>query len=116
MELTTETVGDVLVVAITREHFDASNSDHIGQTMRALFSQGTKLVLDLARVRFVDSTGLGAIFACMKALDALGGTLKLCGLTQRVEVLFDLVRMNKLVDVFPTRQEAIHSFTQPSGA
>lgn len=111
MELTTETIGDVLVVAVTRDHFDASNSDHIGKAIRAMLEEGTKLVLDLSRVRFVDSTGLGSIFACMKALDALGGCLKISGLTERVEVLFDLVRMNKLVDIFPTRQQAIESFT-----
>lgn len=112
MELTTETVGDVLVVAILRDHLDASNHDHIAKTIEALLKADTKLVLDLARVRFIDSTGLGAIFATMKRLDTLGGHFIVCGLTERVRVLFDLVRMGKLVDIYPTRQEAVASFSK----
>ncbi len=68
------------------------------------------MVLDMGRLRFVDSSGIGAILSCTKALSAVKGSLKLCSVTDPVQNLFQLIHMDRILEVYPTREEAIGSF------
>jgi anti-sigma B factor antagonist len=67
-------------------------------------------VIDLSRLRFVDSSGLGAFISCLRKLNAKGGDLKLCGMSKQVRAVFELVRMHRIFDIFGTREEALRAF------
>jgi len=69
----------------------------------------SKVVFDLRELRFVDSSGLGAILSCLRQLNAKGGDLKLCEMTKPVRALFELVRMHKIFDIYVTRGEALRA-------
>ncbi|MBI3736649.1 STAS domain-containing protein, partial [Candidatus Sumerlaeota bacterium] len=58
----------------------------------------------------LDSSGLGAILSCLRKLNSVGGDLKLCAMSKPVHTLFELVRMHKIFEIFPTRDEAVRSF------
>ena len=73
---------------------------------------GRQLVLDLGKVQFVDSSGLGAILSASRQLLETGGDLKICSLTPPVRVLFELVRMHRVFDVLNDREEALGAFAQ----
>jgi len=64
----------------------------------------------LGRLRFVDSSGLGAFISCLRKLNAKGGDLKLCGMSKQVRAVFELVRMHRIFDIFGTRDEALRAF------
>jgi len=68
-------------------------------------------VLDLSRLRFVDSSGLGALLSCLRQLTGRGGDLRLSGMSKPVRALFELVRMHRIFDIYPTKEEAIKAFT-----
>ena len=70
----------------------------------------TKVVLDLSRLRFVDSSGLGAMLSCLRQLSAKHGDLKLCGMSKQVRAVFELVRMHRIFDISGTKEEAVHAF------
>ena len=53
-----------------------------------MLQANTKLVLDLSRLRFVDSSGLGAMLSCLRQLSAKNGDLKLCGMSKQVRAAF----------------------------
>ncbi len=110
MQLNVESVDGVTVVRLVGEHLDASNSgDFKAEAMPVLAGQ-RQVVLDLSAVEFVDSSGLGAILSCLRMLNAHQGDLKLCGMAKPVRVLFELVRMHRIFDIFETLDEAIASF------
>ena len=69
-------------------------------TSRRCSSRARKVVFDLRELRFVDSSGLGAILSCLRQLNGKGGELKLCGMTKPVRALFELVRMHKIFDIY----------------
>jgi anti-sigma B factor antagonist len=69
-----------------------------------------KVVIDLSRVEFVDSSGCGALLSCLRQLGDRGGDLKLCGVQKNVERLFELVRMNRIIDIYPSKEEALKGF------
>jgi anti-sigma B factor antagonist len=89
---------------------DAGNAGEFKRDIAPLLEAHAKLVLDLSRVRFVDSSGLGAFISCLRKLNAKGGDLKLCGMSKQVRAVFELVRMHRVFDICETREEAVHAF------
>ena len=110
MQLAVEKVGGVAVVVIPVEELDASNAAEFKHDMAPVLEAHANLVLDLSRLRFVDSSGLGAFISCLRKLNARGGDLKLSGLSKQVRAVFELVRMHRVFDIFATRQEAVRTF------
>jgi anti-sigma B factor antagonist len=66
--------------------------------------------VDLSHLRFVDSSGLGAMLSCLRQLNATGGDLKLCGMSKAVRAVFELVRMHRIFDIYDTRELAVSAF------
>jgi anti-sigma B factor antagonist len=114
MQLVIETVGTVAITAIPVDELDAGNAEEFKRDITPLLEAHLHLVLDLSRVRFVDSSGLGAFISCLRKLNARGGDLKLCGMTKRVRAVFELVRMHRVFDILATKEEAVRAFERPA--
>jgi anti-sigma B factor antagonist len=110
MHLAIEKVGNVAVAAVPVEELDASNAGEFKHDIAPLLEVHTQMVLDLSRLRFVDSSGLGAFISCLRKLNAKGGDLKLCGMSKQVRAVFELVRMHRVFDILATREEAVRAF------
>jgi anti-sigma B factor antagonist len=110
MEFRAEKVGDVVIAAVPVDELDASNAGEFKRDIAPLLETNAKLVLDLSRVRFVDSSGLGAFISCLRKLNAKGGDLKLCGMSKQVRAVFELVRMHRVFDILGTRDDAVRAF------
>lgn len=114
MQVTTEKVGDVTFVALDAESLDASNIGEFKSAFAAAVAPNARVVLDLERVQFIDSSGCGAILACLRQLGQVGADLKLCSVTRPVRSLFELVRLHRILDICENREAAIKAF-QASG-
>ena len=110
MDLSTETVGNILVIAPMFRHVDAANSKEFKEAIVPLLAQSGHVLIDLSEIQFLDSSGLGVLLSCLRHAKRGGGELKLCGLTRPVHVLFELVRMHRVFEIFPARDEALRSF------
>ena len=116
MELASERIGDVTVVVLPGEQLDAGNAKEFKRDIAALLEPSSKVVFDLGELRFVDSSGLGAILSCLRQLNAKGGDLKLCEMSKPVRALFELVRMHKIFDIYGTKDDALRAFANTSHA
>jgi anti-sigma B factor antagonist len=112
MQLAIETVGTVAVAAMPVEELDAGNVAEFKRDIAPLLEAHANLALDLSRLRFVDSSGLGAFISCLRKLNAKGGDLKLCGMTKQVRAVFELVRMHRVFDILATKEDAVRAFQQ----
>ena len=110
MEIAVDKMDDVAVAVVPVDELDASNAGEFKRDIAPVLEANTKLVLDLSRLRFVDSSGLGALLSCLRQLSAKGGDLKLCGMSKQVRALFELVRMHRIFDIYGTREEAVKAF------
>ena len=83
----------------------------IKQKIDELVGKGIKsVVLDLAQVPYIDSSGLGELIRCYTTMKKAGGALKLANLTEKI---VDLLTITKLVTVFEYHNsvdEAVKSF------
>lgn len=107
MKITTENIGDVTVATIPGNSLDASNAKEFKCDIAPILEDNGKVLLDMSSLQFVDSSGLGAILSCLRLLKSKGGNLFLCGMSQPVRTLFELVRMHKIFEIFSTKEEAI---------
>lgn len=110
MNLVSNQMGDVTVTTIPVEELDASNAGEFKRDIAPVIDAQNKVVLDLSRLRFVDSSGLGAFISCLRKLNAKGGDLKLCGMSKQVRAVFELVRMHRVFDICATSEDAVRAF------
>lgn len=114
MELRIEETGGVAVVALPMEELDADNAAELKREMLPLLESRTRVVFDLSRLRFMDSSGLGVFLSCLRRLSAKGGDLKLCCVAPPVRAVIELVRMNRILELHGTREDAVRAFGQKS--
>lgn len=111
MQLTTEEHGEIVKIVVQEERMDAHNSGSLKEEMLKLFDEGKcNLVIDLSSVRFVDSSGLGALVSGFKNASTKDGNLKLCCLQPQVRSMFELTRLHRVFEIFTSADEALDSF------
>lgn len=105
IEVTRE--GGVAVIAPTVRRLDAAAAPGFKRSVVQLIEGGAhQLVLDLALVEFLDSSGLGAMVSILKALGGRGG-IAICNARGGVMSLFKLTRMDKVFAILVSREEAV---------
>ena len=111
MQLNITEQGDIVKISIEEERMDAHNSGDLKEQMLQLFDEGKcNLMIDLGTVRFIDSSGLGALVSGFKNASAREGSLKLCCLQPQVRSMFELTRLHRVFEIFPSQEEALKSF------
>ncbi len=108
----TERSEGVAVLELPFEELDASSVGAFKRDVAPLLEHETKLVFDLTRLRFIDSSGLGAFLSCLRNVTARGGDLKLCSPSYAVFAVLQLVRMDRIFDVHATREAAVRAFAE----
>jgi len=77
----------------------------------AAVSDGVRqLVLNLAQVDFIDSTGLGAVVMCSTTMRKAGGTVKLLNLSRRNIELLVMTKLATVFETFTDETDAVNSF------
>src|SRR5260370_6822085 len=102
--------GGWLVGKVDSKILEERSGGAFKDAMKPLLIQDAKLVSDLSSVEFIDSSGLGALVSCLRQAHTTGGEIKLAGLKKPVRVLFELVRMHRVFEVFNNPDEAVTSY------
>ena len=112
MNMQIEDKGVAVLVVVQEERLDAHNSGEFKNHIMRLFEEGKNhLIIDLQAVRFVDSSGLGALVSGFKNASSRSGSLKLSGLQLQVKSMFELTRLHRVFEVFADVDEALASFS-----
>ena len=69
-----------------------------------------KIVIDLGRVTFLDSFGVGTLIDCYMTVRERGGVLKLCAVPPRVTSILQITKLNTVFEVYKSEAEALTSF------
>lgn len=67
----------------------------------------THVLINLERVDYLDSTGLGILIGGVKRLKEQGGALRLVGPSARITRIFEITGLNKIFDVYATERDAL---------
>lgn len=110
MQILDKKIGHILVVKPLEKRIDASVATDFKDQMAAWVKAGNKwIILDLAEVDFIDSLGLGAIISSFKTVRINEGNLVICGPKETVMKLFQLTRMDRVLQIFVSLAGAVNS-------
>ncbi len=113
MEFKVEPAGDVAVIVIPAETLEMKNIQDFKDNIVSHLEGHKKIVFDLGRLNFIDSSGCGSLSFCMRTMKEKedGSNIYLCCANNQVSATFRLIRLNRVFDIFETRDDAINAFT-----
>jgi anti-sigma B factor antagonist len=112
MNMQEKRVGHVVVLTVDGDiTLGESGAARLAETVRRLVQRGEEqLVLDLGRVRYVDSAGLGELVQCAAIARNRGSVVKLVNVTKRLRDLLVVTKLLTVFDCFDREEEAVESF------
>lgn len=110
MKFKSEKTDDVLVIRVITDALDAANAIEFKSDISPLLKTSKKIAMDMNRVKFMDSSGVGAMLSCLRALHAENGELKLFNVKDQLLQLFKLVRLDRIIDIHNSKKSAIKAF------
>jgi anti-sigma B factor antagonist len=112
VKLTTRQVGDVTVVDAVGRITLGEGASTFRDTVRDLASNGhKKMLLNLAEVSYIDSSGIGEMVSGFTTVTNQGGQVKLLNLTKRVKDLLQITKLYTVFEVFDDEAAAVRSFS-----
>jgi anti-sigma B factor antagonist len=104
-------VGDVTILDLDGKVTIGEGSVALRTAIRRLLEEGKKkILLNLAKVGYIDSSGIGELVSSYTAINKEGGELKLLNLTQKIQDLLTITKLLTVFDVYESEEEALASF------
>jgi anti-sigma B factor antagonist len=103
--------GDVIILDMDGEVRIGDSSTALRSAIRNLVSGGNKrILLNLAGVKYIDSSGIGELIANYTTVGRSGGQLKLLNLTEKVQDLLVITKLLTVFDVYDSEADGLSSF------
>lgn len=110
MQIETRDAGGVLIVTPLEKRIDASVAAVFRAALVDRIDAGVRqIAVNLHRVDFMDSAGLGALVSALKRIGR-DGELKVCEPTTSVRAMLELTRLDRVIPVLDNEQAALESF------
>lgn len=103
--------GDVTILDLGGKITIGEGSVALRTAIRRLLGDGkSKILLNLANVGYVDSSGIGELVSSFTAVKKEGGSLKLLNLTQKIQDLLAITKLLTVFDTFDDEPSALSSY------
>jgi len=111
LNLTERQAGDITILDMDGKVTIGEGSVALRTTIRRLLGEGKKkILLNLGRVGYVDSSGIGELVSSYTAVNKEEGSLKLLNLTQKIQDLLAITKLLTVFDVYDSEADALSSF------
>jgi anti-sigma B factor antagonist len=113
MKISTRQVDGVTILDLSGRITLGEGSVQLRDAVRELLAKGQKhILLNLAEVNYIDSSGIGELVSAFTTVRNQGGELKLLKLTKKVHDLLQITKLYTVFDIKDDEAEAIASFKQ----
>ena len=111
MNITTRTHQDITILLPEGKITLGDGDQELGEAVRQALEKGArKIVLNLEKVTYMDSSGVGELVGCYTSIKNRGGELRICGMNTRIFNLITMTSLHSVFDVKDTEAEAIAAF------
>jgi anti-sigma B factor antagonist len=111
MKIKSREVDGVTVLDVSGEMYGgAENMELVNMVTELAKEKKLELLVNLSKVKWISSTGLGILVSARSRFSKEGGTIKLCHANDRVLGILGVTRLDMIFDVYPTETEALASF------
>lgn len=112
MDLKEEMQGDVLVLALEGELMGGDESKQFQDRItKAIKDDTTSIAVNMANVKWMNSSGLGLIMASLTTLRGSGGDLRLALVPDRVYRPIEVTKLDKVIKMYASVEEAVQSYS-----
>lgn len=110
MNLSTREEGGVIVVAV-EGNLDTNTAPDAQEHLDALQDDGVqKILVNFTDLDYISSAGLRVLLATAKRIAGAGGSLRICGLNETVDEVFEISGFSMILNVFGSEAEALEGF------
>jgi len=111
MKFTTSEKYNAAVISFKGKLMGGPEAQEFHDTLKNYLDSGKKnIIVDMSDVKFVNSSGLGNIVRGFSTVKDAGGQMKLAGVTDKIDGLLSITRLNSVFEQYPTTEEAANSF------
>jgi anti-sigma B factor antagonist len=111
MKIETRTVGDITILDCSGKITLGEGTMAVRNTVRDILkNNGKKIILNLADVNYIDSSGIGELVSTYTTVTNSGGQFILLSLTKKIQELLQITKLLTVFQVFDSEQAAVASF------
>jgi len=111
MKIEVRTIGDAKILDCSGKITLGEGTMSIRNTVRDLLQGGSKkIVLNLADINYIDSSGIGELVSTYTTVVNNGGRLKLLNLEKKIQQLLAITKLLTVFDTFDNEEAALKSF------
>jgi anti-sigma B factor antagonist len=117
LNLDVSRTGDIALVRCRGRIVFGEEADELRRVVLELLNETPRIVLNLARIEHIDSSGLGTVVASFISARHRGAEIKFAALSPRARRALTATHVNRLFEVYDSTEEAIDAFRpQPEAA
>ena len=110
MDINTRTSDDIVILDIAGE-IDLYNAPEIKEIINKLIEEKRyNVIINLEKVSYIDSSGIGALISSLSNLKKYQGGLKIINVFASVKKVFELTKLTSFFEIFDSESEALSSF------
>jgi anti-sigma B factor antagonist len=111
MKIEIRTIGDIKILDCSGKITLGEGTMAVRNTVRDILKgNGKKIILNLADVNYIDSSGIGELVSTYTTVTNNGGQLKLLNLTKKIHELLQITKLLTVFQVFENEQAVLASF------
>jgi anti-sigma B factor antagonist len=112
MDLKIQEKEGIVIIRIIGKTLGGPDATQVSEKMHELINSGkSKLVVDMASVERMNSSGLGILIGCLMAVRKKHGDIRLFRLQEKPKELLRMTKLNCVFEVFEKEDEAVESFS-----
>lgn len=101
------------VLELKGQYIGGEETDELRTILRKAIEEGqTNLILDMAKVTYLNSTALGILISTHASVTKKGGKIVICNLAKSLKNIFVITKLTLVFEITETREEAIKIFSQ----
>jgi len=111
MQISEKRQGDISILTLKGKLMGGPETQAVHERIKELVEDKiNKVVIDLGKVKWMNSSGLGMMMGALTTLKNANGELKLANVTDKVQSLFMITKLITIFQTYESVDEAIGSF------
>jgi len=115
LKSSTRSQGDIVIIDCYGRIVMGEETALLRSQVKDLLNQSLQIVLNLADVNYIDSSGLGTLVGLYTSARNVGGEIKLASLTGRVKDVLHITKLGSIFEFYDTADEAASAFNRQAG-
>ena len=112
MQIDIENSEGIGIITVRDSQLDHSNYEEFISRINSVLDKTPNIILDLQNLDFIDSSGLSSFAHILRRSREMEGRFRVCSVGEAIQDAFDLAHIDRVVDIFGTREDAVGSFSQ----